>query len=218
MLDIQTLSLGLIGTNCHLVSDTETRNAVIVDPSGDGPVIAEAVRRGGLTVTAVWLTHAHYDHIGALADVKRAFGAPIHLHPAEWDWVTDSNKCLASLAGLRLDPQPADERLADGQVLRGADRDWTVVHVPGHSPGLCAFHCSGEKIVLGGDLLFRGSVGRVDLPGSDPRAMETSLKRALEWPDGTRILSGHGPETTMAFERRHNPYVREILATGRLDI
>jgi glyoxylase-like metal-dependent hydrolase (beta-lactamase superfamily II) len=206
-----------LGANCHLLHQTDSDEIIIVDPGDDAPIILETVGRIGGRVVAIWNTHAHIDHVNANAAVAAATGAPISIHSAEADWLGSPLKTLAAWAGVPFHPSRATHLWQDGQELDALGTQWRVLHTPGHSPGLCCLMAAGAGLVIAGDLVFRGSIGRTDLPGGDPGAMEESLRRFFGgWaPDSATILCGHGGATTVAQERRTNPFVREALAGAR---
>ena len=198
-------TVGLLQENCYLLVDEEARRCVLVDPGAEGERLVAAVRASGADLEAVWLTHAHIDHFGGLAAVKRAWDVPVYLHPADAPlWAVASRQAAAY--GLPFEaPPPVDRALADGETLRVGTLRFAVVHTPGHAPGHCIFE--GHGIAFAGDLVFAGSVGRTDLPLSDPRAMQVSLERAATLPPQTVLYPGHGPVTTMGAELRSNPFL-----------
>ena len=182
---------------------------MLVDPGADGDelvaAVREAVREHGLRLEAVWLTHAHLDHVGALAEVKAAFDLPVYLHPLDRQ-VFDFAPRAATLYGLPWTPQPAPDReFAEGQELALGDLRFRVMHAPGHAPGHVVIH--GHGVALGGDVLFQGSVGRVDLPRADPRAFSETLARVAALPPETVVYPGHGPPTTGGHELATNPFL-----------
>ena len=197
---------GAFAENCYLVYDPSGPDLVIVDPGEEtGRFFAEAGRLHR-TIAAIWLTHAHIDHIQGVAAVREATGAPIHLHPADrplYDALPQQGLWL----GQRLEaPPPPDARLAHGQRLRVGGREFEVRHAPGHTPGHVVF--SGDGVVLGGDVLFEGSIGRTDLPGGNHQALLASIRRELlSLPDETVVHPGHGPPTTIGRERAGNPFL-----------
>lgn len=158
------------------------------------------------TLTAIWLTHAHIDHILGVAAVKRATGAPVFLHPADrplYDALPDQ----AGWFGMRPEAPPApDHELAAGRRLTAGGFEFEVRHTPGHSPGSVSF--VGQGTIFGGDVLFNGSIGRTDLPGADSATLMQSIQREfLSLSDSTVVRSGHGPETTIGIERLTNPFL-----------
>ncbi|MFL5576473.1 MAG: MBL fold metallo-hydrolase [Gemmatimonadaceae bacterium] len=205
---IESYTVGAFQENCYLVIDDATRRAVLVDPGAEGERLVAAVEASGATLEAIWLTHAHVDHVGGIAAVKRRWDVPIHLHPADEPLYRNADR-QAAVYGLPFETLPAAERaLGDGDVLGVGGLSFRVMHAPGHSPGLCVF--VGEGVALAGDLLFAGSVGRTDLPLSDPGRMRDSLARLDELAGETVVYPGHGPATTIDEERRSNPFLSGV--------
>jgi glyoxylase-like metal-dependent hydrolase (beta-lactamase superfamily II) len=181
----------------------------MVDPGEEPRLFLAELDTRGWALSAVWLTHGHIDHIMGVAAVKAATGVPVHLHPADLA-LYHALPRQGEWMGLTLDPlPPPDEELADGQRLVVGGQQFTVRHTPGHSPGSVSF--MGEGLVLGGDVLFNGSVGRTDLPGGDFTTLMHSIQTVfLGLPDSTVIYSGHGPETTVGVERMTNPFLTGV--------
>jgi glyoxylase-like metal-dependent hydrolase (beta-lactamase superfamily II) len=202
---IETLTVGPFQENTYLVADEATRDAVLVDPGDEGERLIGAVEQGALTLRALWITHAHIDHVGAIAAVKRRWDVPVFLHPLDrplYDRVVEQGRKY----GLRIEAPPApDHDLAEGQAMTVGALTFNVMHVPGHAPGHVAF--VGQGVAFGGDCLFAGSVGRTDLPLSDPRALQQSLQRLGALPGDTVLYPGHGPATTIGEENRTNPFL-----------
>jgi len=199
---------GGFAENGYLAVCPGTGHAVAVDPGAATPVMLESLREGGLELGAILLTHAHLDHVEGVAMLKDATGAPIHLHPDALAMYR-SVAAQAVAFGVRLTPPPEPDR-----EIRGGDRITfgecvlEVVDAPGHAPGHVIFHAPAAGLALVGDVIFAGSIGRTDLPGGDFRTLMESIRTAiLTLPDGTRLLPGHGPETTVAHERRWNPFL-----------
>jgi len=207
--EVVGLTNGPFAENCWLVADPGTREAVVVDPGDEAPLFLARLRHHDWTPTAIWLTHAHVDHVSGVAAVKEASGVPVFLHPAD-RFLYDHAAQQGAMFGLRVDPPPPpDAELADGQTLAVGGCRFEVVHVPGHSPGHVAF--VGHGLAIAGDVLFAGSIGRTDLPGGDMDTLLASIRtRLYPLPDDTRVLPGHGPETTIGAEKRTNPFVRLV--------
>jgi glyoxylase-like metal-dependent hydrolase (beta-lactamase superfamily II) len=198
-------TVGAFQENCYLVVDPGTRAAAVVDPGAEGARLVDWIRAADVRVEAVWLTHAHLDHVGGLAEVAAAWDVPIHLHPLDRP-VFDHAPRAAAMYGVRFDPQPAPTaEFAEGQRLTLGGLAFDVMHAPGHAPGHVVIH--GHGVALVGDCLFYGSVGRTDLPLSDPRALTRSLERIAALPPETLAFPGHGPQTTIGRERAENPFL-----------
>jgi glyoxylase-like metal-dependent hydrolase (beta-lactamase superfamily II) len=204
---VTPITVGPFEENCYLVIDDTTaiREAVLVDPGDEGTRILREVERAGARVGAIWLTHAHLDHIGGVASVRSRGDVPIYLHPLDRP-LYDAGALQAAHYGLAFDnPPPPDRTLAEGDVLALGTLRFTVLHVPGHAPGHVAFH--GQGVVFGGDCLFAGSIGRTDLPFACATDLERSLTRLTELPDATTVYPGHGPATTVGAELQTNPFL-----------
>ncbi|MBX3405096.1 MAG: MBL fold metallo-hydrolase [Phycisphaeraceae bacterium] len=203
-------ALGPFETNCYVVAAAGTTDCWIIDPGlGPGEVI-DAVRRDGLGPVAIILTHAHLDHVAGVPEVLRAFpGVQIIGHETERDWPGDPELNLSGGYGFPISVPGATKFVADGDSLRiGAD-NWRVIHTPGHSPGGITLYNPAAGVAIVGDTLFAGSIGRSDFPGSDEATLHSSIRERLyTLPDTTRVLPGHGPETTIGREKRANPFVR----------
>ncbi|MEK6701235.1 MAG: MBL fold metallo-hydrolase [Planctomycetota bacterium] len=212
-MEIETFTLGPFETNCSLVTDAG--ELWVVDASFDPQEMIDRVRELGIVPKAIVLTHAHVDHIAGVADVRRAFpGTPVWIHRDEQEWLADPVLNLSAMMGQSITAPGPDRLLADADELTLGNTHWRVLHTPGHSPGGVAFYCAqpgggGAPVLIGGDALFAGSVGRSDFPGSDPATLARSIRtRLYTLPDDTIVYPGHGPTTTIGREKRSNPFVR----------
>ncbi len=211
-LSVQGFVVGPLQENCWLLADPTARVAVLVDPGDEAPRLLSALADSGCTLQAIWLTHAHFDHLGAVAAIVRQHDVPVRLHPLDRP-LYDLAAASALRFGLTVEqPTTNTVPLADGDVLALGAAKFLVWHLPGHAPGHVAF--IGEDLCVSGDLLFEGSIGRTDLPGCDPQAMQRSLERMTTLPPETRVLSGHGEATTIARERTSNPFLRAFSRPG----
>ena len=202
---ITSHTVGAFAENCHLLVDEATGSLAVVDPGADGERLVAAVERSGARLEAIWVTHAHVDHVGGIAALRRRWDVPVRLHPDDeplWRIVDRQ----AAAYGLPFECPPPDYvPMAEGEILELGTARFTVMHTPGHAPGHCIF--VGEGLVLSGDLLFAGSIGRTDLPFSDPARMHDSLVRAASLDDALAVHAGHGPPTSIGAERRTNPFL-----------
>jgi len=205
---IQSITLGPFQENCYFVIDDETNRAVLVDPGAEAQRIVELVQRSGATLDAIWLTHGHIDHIGGIAGILRNWPVPVHLHPSDLP-LYERGQMQAAFYGIAFEqPRTPDRELADDEILKVGNIEFRVMHTPGHSPGHVVFH--HDHVALGGDLLFAGSIGRTDLPLSDPVRMEESLERICTLDDETVVYPGHGPITSIGAERGSNPFLNGV--------
>jgi glyoxylase-like metal-dependent hydrolase (beta-lactamase superfamily II) len=207
---VETIVNGPFVENCYLVMDEESRQALLVDPGDEDERILETVRGLGATVKEIVCTHAHIDHAGAVAPLSRLLGAPFALHAAERPWL---ERMPSQAAVFGLDPREVprvDRELVDGETIALGGQEAKVLFTPGHSAGGCCLSFAGPPpVVLVGDTLFQGSIGRTDLPGGSLRALLASIReRLFTLPDATVVLSGHGPATTIGEEKRSNPFLR----------
>jgi len=207
LLRVESFELGPLATNAYLIWNPDTMRAVVVDPGMDpGPLLS---RLEPFHVEAVVLTHAHFDHIGGVEDVRRLKRCPVYVHSAEADWLTDG-RLNGSLwwpeLGGEIRVEPADGFLEDGRRYEWIGETFEVYHTPGHSPGGVSIRC-GNRLFCG-DVLFRRSVGRTDLPGGDWDSLVRSVRDVLfRLPDDVVVYPGHGPSTTIGEEKADNPYV-----------
>jgi hydroxyacylglutathione hydrolase len=211
MLEIVSFTLGPAQTNAYLVADPETKEAAVIDPAWDGHIILKAAQDSGWRIGHLWYTHAHFDHIGGAAAIADALNPLPHvaLHPE--DHVLWRAGGGGKLFGFEIDPGPEPTiDFQQGQILKLGSNEFEVRHTPGHTRGLCVLYVAKENICFCGDLIFKGSVGRTDLPGGDWATLENSIRTQIfTMPAATRLLSGHGPETTVGNEKQFNPFVSE---------
>jgi len=217
---IETLAVGPMAANCHIVAGSGSSEAAVIDPGGDARDILQTVRRLGLTVAAIIHTHGHVDHIAAAAEVKRATGAPVIAHRLEAPMLTEPTLNLSAWAGFPVYGPPADRLVEDGEEIRIGRLIVKVLHTPGHTPGgislvvwddpthpACGPEAAGP-VIFSGDTLFAGSVGRADFPGGSFADLIEGIKqKLLVFPDDTEVHPGHGPVTTIGEERETNPFL-----------
>jgi hydroxyacylglutathione hydrolase len=202
---VEMLVLGAFQSNCYLVGTGRDSTGVVIDPGAEPDRVLAAIEPWS-GVEAIVLTHAHLDHVGAVAQVARATGAPVYLHPAD-RFLYDGAANQAQMYGLHVEPPPPpDEELADGQALSFASVELRVRHAPGHSPGGVVL--VGDGMAFVGDCVFAGSIGRTDLPGGDTATLMTSIRhQILTLPPSTVLYCGHGPATTVEREAASNPFL-----------
>lgn len=202
---VTQITVGAFQENCYLVEDPKTNAVAIVDPGSEPERIVEAVEQSGGRVEAIWVTHAHVDHIGAIAPLKRKYNVPVWLHPLDEPLYRVGGR-QAQLYGIPYEEPPApDRRFAEGEKIKLGALELDVIHVPGHAPGHVVIYGHGNALV--GDCLFAGSIGRTDLPFSNPSQLEASLKRIAALPPETVVHPGHGDSTTIGEERLSNPFL-----------
>jgi hydroxyacylglutathione hydrolase len=195
------------GTNCWLLASEDGDEAVVVDPGFDPPAVQALLNAAGRAPVAILATHAHLDHVGEAGDL--AGGVPVYVHEADAAAFTDEPAWNAGFDNP-LAPVKDLRTFTGGDTLTFAGLTIEVMHTPGHTPGHCCFRVPGEAVVLSGDLVFAGSIGRSDFANSDPIAMQRSLHAFLALPDEMPVLPGHGPDTTVGRERASNPFLREL--------
>jgi glyoxylase-like metal-dependent hydrolase (beta-lactamase superfamily II) len=216
-LQIESFEIGPFPNNLYLLRDEAAREFVVVDPSIESEAAlarGQELVAGGYTLRAIWYTHGLVDHVHDYAMWKAAFAAPVAMHEAD-DFLLEHLHEQSIWLGLpRARPVAVDLRFHDGQSVHVGGHAAGVLHLPGHSPGSVAFYFADANVVISGDVLFRGSIGRTDLPGCDNAQMQNSLHRIAALPAATRVLSGHGEETTIAAELQSNPFLRNLKTTN----
>ncbi|MBI4762528.1 MAG: MBL fold metallo-hydrolase [Chloroflexota bacterium] len=214
MLEIVSFTLGPVQTNAYLIADPDTKEAAVIDPAWDGHVILKAAQQRGWRIGHLWYTHAHFDHIGgagAIADALNPLPL-VALHPS--DHVLWRAGGGGALFGFDIDPGPEPTiDFVHGMKMKLGSNEFEVRFTPGHTPGHCVLYVASAKVCFCGDLIFAGSVGRADLPGGDWDALVKSIQEQIfTLPDDTRLLSGHGPVTTVGEEKLNNPFVGQMMS------
>lgn len=208
---IKTLVLGEVSTNCYLIyqdsgAGNSLKPAVVVDPADNAPYILEKCRELGIKPAAILLTHGHFDHILAAQELCRACDCKLYIGALEEGLLKDASLNLSGIMGRRQLEVAADVLLQDGEVLKLAGYDWQVIETPGHTNGSVCYLIPSEGVLLSGDTLFAGSLGRTDLPtGSQAHIMTSILEKLLVLPGDTMVYPGHGNPTTIDYEKQYNP-------------
>lgn len=209
-MNVRWVTVGPFQENSYLLSDEESGRGILVDPGDEPARIVAMVTQARVSIDAIWLTHGHLDHVGAVEAMRREFGVKVLLHPADLPLYRRA-AVQAAMYGVPFE-QPADPdgHLVAGETLALGRTTFRVMHTPGHAPGHVVF--VGDRMVIGGDLLFAGSIGRTDLPMSDPAAMEESLALVAALDPALVVYPGHGSPTTIGDELRSNPFLSQYHA------
>lgn len=203
-MQVNTLQVGALQTNCYILRAADG-SAVIIDPGDDADRILQYIRAEDLSVKGIWLTHGHYDHIGAVTTLRAALTCPVILCGAEHALLADAQRNLSLAFTGRPLSLTADVLYAEGDTFDFAGETVTIVHTPGHTSGSCCYLIG--NLLFSGDTLFEGSIGRTDFPTGDPTAMRLSLQKLAALEGDYTVLPGHGPATLLSTERKHNPYL-----------
>ena len=204
---IIAMEVGLIGTNCYLVINEEQKTGVVIDPGGDAEQILEKIRQKGIAIEAIFLTHGHSDHIMAVDEVREATGAKVYISEADAGMLTKASSNLSIYMGAGREFKATDEFLVDGETITAAGLKFQVVATPGHTKGGVCLVC-GDTVFCG-DTIFSESIGRTDLSGGSYSQILHSIKtKIMVLPDEMKLLPGHGPATTIGWERRRNPFLQ----------
>jgi glyoxylase-like metal-dependent hydrolase (beta-lactamase superfamily II) len=206
---LETFPVGPLACNCTLMGDEDTHEAIVVDPGDEVGRIQRRLNEHGLKLKQILVTHAHIDHVGGALKLKRLTGAPIFLNQDDLPLLQMMDEQAGWIGVPTPETAPPDAPLTDGLVV-GLDRyPATVLHTPGHTQGSVCLHFAPLKMIIAGDTLFAGSIGRTDLPGGNHSQIVDSIHtRLLTLPDETRVIAGHGPATTIGTERKSNPYLK----------
>ena len=205
---IETIVVGILGANCYLVTEGSSNNTFIIDPGGDAELIIDRIRDLSLVPVGIIITHGHYDHIEANAELKKLYGIPVYIHREDKEFLRDSALNGSAFFGEDKKFPVADVILEDNSIIKSGTVEFKVIHTPGHTPGgICLL--AGETAFTG-DTLFKGSVGRWDLPGGSEEKLMDSLEKLSRLSPQVKIYPGHGDTTTIGEELKKNPYLQAI--------
>jgi len=210
MVHVDTRVVSLFDSNCHIIRQENRTDVLLVDPGDNAPDIIAFLREHNFSVAVYLLTHGHVDHVSGLAEMVATMPAPVAMHPRDARWAFTRRGAMPPYYDAPKPPPSIDRMLAEGQEWSDAGLTYTIIETPGHSPGGVAFYFAGENILVSGDSLFRGSIGRSNLPGANPSDLVASLKKLMALRDSTVVYSGHGPTTTIGEEKRHNPFLQSF--------
>jgi glyoxylase-like metal-dependent hydrolase (beta-lactamase superfamily II) len=206
---LETFPVGALQCNCTIVGDEATSEAMVIDPGDNIPQILALLARYGLTLKQIVVTHAHIDHVGGAVQLKKATGAPVLLNENDLPLLKMMDMQAGWLGVAPPEVAPPDMSAEEGMVVGIANHSAHVLHTPGHTQGSICLHFAKEKLLVAGDTLFAGSIGRTDLPGGNSRQILRSIHdRLLPLADETRVIPGHGPQTTIGEERESNPFLQ----------
>ena len=203
---IQQMQVGALGVNCYLLINDELKEAVVVDPGGHANAIADNLKKEGLKLAGILLTHAHFDHADGAEDLQKLMGSDIYAHEAEQRTLENPRYNMSNMMGMGISYR-ANRLVKEGDVLELAGFAFKVIHTPGHTEGGCCYYMEEQKVLLSGDTLFCGSIGRTDFPGGSYGTLLRSVKEKLfVLPDDVKVLPGHEGTSFVGYERDHNPF------------
>lgn len=206
MLKVERLPVGIYAANCYIVYCEKTKEALVIDPGGEGEKILKRIEKLGANVKYIFLTHGHGDHIGGIIDVKNGTNAPVLIHEFDEELLKDANKNLSSMMFFESIQLSPDKILKDGDEFYLGNHLIKIIHTPGHTPGGISIKI--ENNLFTGDTLFQGSIGRTDFEGGCYEDIIYSIKEKLViYPDDTIIYPGHGPVSTIGREKKYNPFI-----------
>lgn len=202
-MEITSFCLGVLQTNCYVIMGEQ--DAAVVDPGGDPEELVSFIKKSKRTLTKIVLSHGHADHVAGAAALQRATGASIHMHPEDTTLLTATSDPMAAYLGL-TEEIPLDYHLTPGHTISLGNTLFEMLHTPGHTQGSCCLYSKEQQVLISGDTLFAGSIGRSDLYGGDPQQLAQSLSKLKELPAETKVYPGHGPSTTIGEERVRNRF------------
>ena len=208
-MQIRVVETGAFFENCYIIWGS-TDQAIVVDPGDDAALILDDLRKNGLVPCAYFLTHGHIDHISALDDLLAVFPAPVYLNREDAAWAFSDLNTLPPYRPLKKTPDVLDTDLHEGRLIAAGPLTARIICTPGHTPGGVCFAFDDDAVLVSGDTLFSGSIGRTDFQGGSMRKMRDSLSKLMELDDAYQVLPGHGEATTIGAERANNPYIARL--------
>lgn len=208
---IKVLIVNDLQTNCYILEDEDTKEAVILDPGGEADYIIDEIEKNNFNLKAILLTHGHFDHIEAVLAIKEKYNIPVYAHEAEQTILKSSQANISSMFGEDAVTMSADKTFVDGDIFTFGNTSLKVIHTPGHTPGGVSYYYQKDNVLFSGDTLFLLSVGRTDFPYGDYKALISSIKDKLFLlPDNTKVFTGHGDSTTIGKEKKLNPCLSDM--------
>ena len=205
-IEIKSMTLGMVATNCYLIINKETKEALLIDPADNALRISNVIEENVCTLKAILLTHGHFDHIMALNELKKRYNVPVYAHEEEEEVLKQSSLNMSGMIGQIYTTQ-ADIYVKDGEHLKLAGLDIIVLHTPGHTKGGVCYYLPEEKVLMSGDTLFHCSIGRTDFPTGSMSQLVRSVKEQLfVLPDDVQVYPGHDSVTSIGYEKQYNPF------------